>query len=131
MPRFECKKCGSLVLVENGEQVVTCTVCGKTQSVPTTLIDDTPLATRNDYDPQWEHYSKLLYNARTYKDIRVLTETAEEWLNSAAIALLRRKRNALRKRKETNRKLRIRSVPAENTIFVWHSSMPEWLHSLF
>lgn len=79
MPRFECKKCGSLVLVENGEQVVTCTVCGKTQSVPTTLIDDTPLATRNDYDPHWEHYSKLLYNARTYKDIRVLTETAEEF----------------------------------------------------
>ena len=79
MARFECTKCGSLVLVEQGAKMATCNVCGKKQRVPDTLIDGKSLEARREYDPNWEHYEKLLHMARKYKDIKVLTETAEEF----------------------------------------------------
>lgn len=79
MPRFECQKCGSLVIIEQGAKTAMCKVCGKKQAVPAVVIDDNIPTTRNNYDPQWEHYEKLVYKARKYRDIRILTETAEEF----------------------------------------------------
>ena len=79
MPRFECSKCGSLVVVGQGVETATCNVCGKKQSVPAEAVDDGPVATRSNYDPQWDHYEKLLHKARRYSDIRILKETAEEF----------------------------------------------------
>lgn len=79
MPRFECIKCGSLVVVEQGVETAVCTICGKKQPVPADAIEDGPPVTRHEYDPQWDHYEKLLHKARKYRDIKILTETAEEF----------------------------------------------------
>ena len=79
MIRFECKKCGYLVLAKKGSETATCQICGKTQRIPAVVIDLSPAPTRNDYDPQWNHYEQLLYKARTYRDIKILTETAEDF----------------------------------------------------
>ena len=79
MPRFECRKCGSLVVVKEGEVTAVCNVCGKVQPVPAEAIEDGPPVTRNNYDPQWNHYEKLLHTARNYRDIQILAETAEEF----------------------------------------------------
>ncbi len=79
MIRFECKKCGSLVVTEKESKTATCTICGKTQRIPAVFIEDRDPITRNDYDPQWNHYAKLVYKARTYRDIKVLRETADEF----------------------------------------------------
>lgn len=79
MPKFECKKCGSLVIVEQSAKTAMCKVCGKKQAVPAVLIDDNMPTTMNNYDPQWDHYEKLVTKARRYRDIRILTETAEEF----------------------------------------------------
>lgn len=79
MPRFECKKCGSLVIIEQGAQTAMCKVCGKKQTVPAVLIDDNAPTTMNKYDPQLDHYEKLVIKAQRYRDIQILTETAEEF----------------------------------------------------
>lgn len=79
MARFECKKCGSLVIIENGAKTAICNVCGKRQTVPAAVIEDKLPVTNNDHDPQWNRYAKLLYQARNYRDIKVLTKTAEEF----------------------------------------------------
>ena len=79
MARFECKKCGSLVVAETGSKTATCTICGKKQSVPTELLDDKPIIRKGEYNPQWDHYEKLVYRARKYRDLQILRETAEEF----------------------------------------------------
>ena len=79
MIRFECKKCGSLVVTESGVKSATCTVCGKTQRIPAVVIDDSQIITRHNYDPQWDHYAQLVNKARKYRDIDVLRETADEF----------------------------------------------------
>ena len=79
MIRFECKKCGNLVVTESGVKSATCTVCGKTQRIPAVVIDDSQIITRHNYDPQWDHYAQLVNKARKYRDIDVLRETADEF----------------------------------------------------
>lgn len=79
MARFECKKCGSLVIVEKDAKTAICNVCGKRQSVPAVVIEDKLPTTNNNHDPQWNHYAQLLHKARNYRDIKVLTKTAEEF----------------------------------------------------
>lgn len=77
MIRFECKKCGSLVLANEDAKTAMCTVCGKTQRIPAVVIKDRQIIARNVYDPKLKHYEQLLYNAKTYRDIEVLRETAD------------------------------------------------------
>lgn len=79
MIRFECEKCGSLVVTEKGTKTVICGICGKEQNIPEFVIEDNRTVTKNHYDPQWDHYARLLYRARKYRDIKILTETAEEF----------------------------------------------------
>ena len=79
MIRFECKKCGSLVVTEKDAKTATCTVCGKTQRIPAVVIADSQIITRHNHDPQWDHYAQLVNKARTYRDIKVLRETADEF----------------------------------------------------
>lgn len=79
MIRFECKKCGSLVVAEKGSKTATCNICGKRQRIPAVVIEDRQIITRNDYDPKRDHYEQLLYKAKKYRDIDVLRETADEF----------------------------------------------------
>lgn len=79
MIRFECKKCGCLVLANKGSKTATCDICGKKQPVPVDVIDLGTPVTSHSYDPQWQHYEQLLRKARRYRDIQILTETAEEF----------------------------------------------------
>lgn len=79
MIRFECKKCGCLVLANKGSKTATCDICGKKQPVPVDVIDLGAPVTSHSYDPQWQHYEQLLRKARRYRDIKILTETAEEF----------------------------------------------------
>ena len=79
MPRFECKKCGSLVVVEKDAKTAICQICGKKQHVPANAMDDQVPVTRNNFDPQRDHYEQLLYKAEKYRDIQILTKTAEEF----------------------------------------------------
>ena len=79
MIRFECKKCGSLVVTEKGSKSATCNICGKTQRIPAVVIEDREPITKNDYDPQRNRYEQLVHKARTYRDIKVLRETADEF----------------------------------------------------
>ena len=78
MIMFECKKCESLVPAEKGAKTATCKICGKNQRIPATVIEDDLPANRSDSDPQWNHYMKLLYKAKNYRDIDILSETADE-----------------------------------------------------
>ena len=97
---FECKKCSSLVPSEKDAKNATCKICGKTQRIPAVFIEDDLPAGRSDSDPQWNHYLELLYKARNYRDIKVLSETADEleklwhFENSRELATLCRERIA-------------------------------------
>ena len=85
---------------EKDAKSATCMICGKTQRIPAVYIEDDIPAGRSESDPQWNHYMKLLYKARNYRDIKVLSETADEldklWYfeNSRELAKLCRERIA-------------------------------------
>ena len=79
MPRFECTKCGSLVVAEKGAENALCAICGKMHHIPADANEDGYVITIHSYDPKWNHYEKLVYQARTYRDIQILTKTAEEF----------------------------------------------------
>ena len=77
MPRFECKKCGSLVVVEKDAKTAICQICGKKQHVPANAMDDQVPVTCNNFDPQRDHYEQLVRKARKYRDIKILTDLAK------------------------------------------------------
>ena len=100
MIMFECKKCKSLVPAEKDAKTATCKICGKPQRITAEVIENVLPANRIDSNPQWKHYLELLYKAKNYRDIDILTETADEldrlWFfeGSREMAKLCRERNA-------------------------------------
>ena len=75
MATMKCKKCRSLLIVPKGSEMMTCRFCGTIQPVPlppkSVPVDSAAVQKKRRYE-------LLIYNARTYKDLKVLTETAEE-----------------------------------------------------
>ena len=76
MATIKCQKCNSLLIAQEGKEEITCEFCGTVQPLP-------PAETNNDLSVEAlqleRHYEKLVQKARTYRDIKVLTETADEF----------------------------------------------------
>lgn len=115
MARFECKKCGNLLTVERSTKNVICNVCGKKQNVPDWVFDEESAV---DHDPRQIHYEQLVRTARKYRDIKILTETANEferlgdYENSREMAEYCRKRITEEKAKR-NAESKVRDIDKE------------------
>ena len=76
MATVKCTKCRSVLNLPDGNKEIICNFCGIVQSVPDE--GNSPSLTLEALQLE-KHYEKLVQKARTYRDIKVLTETADEF----------------------------------------------------
>ena len=103
MATFKCKKCGNTLILPKGKDNVLCGFCGTAQTVTAQYTAD---EINIEAFRQQNHYQQLVHRAKTYRDITVLTETAEEfdrlgdYENSREMAEFCRQQAALEQEKQ-------------------------------
>lgn len=76
MATMKCEKCGSVLGIHEGKSTLTCPFCGTAITVPSPAVNESSSAEDLLLEKQ---YDQLVQKAKTYRDIKVLTATAEEF----------------------------------------------------
>ena len=72
MATIKCTKCGNTLILPKDKDTITCGFCGTTQK----LSDANSAA---EADRLAAQYAQLMRKANKYRDVRILTETADEF----------------------------------------------------